>query len=258
MFQLFHFLIYLFKAKDAHGIHPPFLFNLYKDVILKTSVSDKFLVIESLRKEMLRSTGTIEVLDYGAGSKVNKGPERKIADIARSALTNPKYAALHYRLASHFKPAVIVELGTSLGINTLYLSMGNPDAKVYTFEGCPEIAALAKSNFKKAKANNITIVEGTFEKTLENQLSYLSTVDYVFIDGHHDRQATLAYFNIVLQHSNENTVIVLDDINWSPGMRAAWQEIKAKNKVKLAVDLYKWGIVFLSEKLTKQDFVLRF
>ena len=37
-----------------------------------------------------------------------------------------------------------------------------------------------------------------------------------FIDGHHDREATLGYFEHVLARSHEGTVLVFDDIHWSP------------------------------------------
>ena len=47
-------------------------------------------------------------------------------------------------MVKHYQPATILELGTSLGITTSYLSLAKPDARLITMEGSKEIADVAK------------------------------------------------------------------------------------------------------------------
>ena len=71
----------------------------------------------------------IAIEDHGAGSKVNKSNKRKIKDITKNTVKAPKYGQLLFRLVNYFKPESILELGTSLGISTLYLAGSNKNMK---------------------------------------------------------------------------------------------------------------------------------
>ena len=90
-------------------------------------------------------------------------------------------------------------------------------------------------------------------------LNKLSQVDFAYIDGNHTKEATINYFNLLLPKCNENTVLIFDDINWSEGMREAWQHIKTHERVKLSIDLFFIGIVlFRKEQKQQEHFVVRF
>ena len=45
-------------------------------------------------------------------------------------------------------------------------------------------------------------------------------------------------------------LFVFDDIYWSSGMKSAWDEISKSPSVKLSLDLFSLGIVFL--KITEK------
>ena len=94
--------------------------------------------------------------------------------------------------------------------------------------------------------------------TLKTQLSKLKRVDFAFIDGNHSYDATIDYFNNIINYTDKNSVLVLDDIYWSREMTKAWEEIKKNPNVSSTIDLYYLGIVFLNHELTKQHFKLRF
>jgi predicted O-methyltransferase YrrM len=89
-------------------------------------------------------------------------------------------------------------------------------------------------------------------------LEHTKRLDYIFIDGNHQEEATLRYFNLVLPYCHNNTILIFDDINWSTGMQSAWLQIKEHPSVRATVDLYFMGIVFLREELSKEDFIIRF
>jgi hypothetical protein len=48
-----------------------------------------------------------------------------------------------------------------------------------------------------------------------------------------------------MSHMPAGAIVLLDDIDWSPGMVRFWQRIRAHERVTLAVDLYRSGILVL-------------
>ena len=129
------YLLHRLKAKTRHGVHSPFVYRLVDQVIYDFEAKKIYNDIESLRQQLLNDERVITVTDLGAGSHLNNNNQKKISDIARNALKPPKLAQLLYRLAIDLKPRNIIELGTCLGITTIYLQKAAPDAKVYTLEG---------------------------------------------------------------------------------------------------------------------------
>lgn len=188
-----------------------------------------------------------------------KSSSRAVKNIAGSSLKSKKFAQLLYRMVAHFKPSVIVELGTSLGITTSYLASGNTTAQVYTLEGSQEISEIAVNTFSHLKIGNIILKTGAFEQTLPEVLSEISQVDFAFVDGNHRRAPTLAYLDSLLTVCNEYSVIVFDDIHWSSEMEEAWVEIISNDAVTLSIDLFFVGVVFFRKDFkAKQHFSIRF
>ena len=139
----------------------------------------------------------------------------------------------------------------------MYLAAPNSKTKVYTIEGCPNIAKVAKVNFKKIGFNNISLINDTFEKALPNLLEQTSEVEMVYIDGNHTKNATLSYFNQLLPKITSQSILIFDDIYWSSEMEDAWEQIKNHPKVTVTIDLFELGIVFFNPELSKENFVLR-
>jgi predicted O-methyltransferase YrrM len=140
-------LSYFLSAQNEHGLHSPFVFDLYLNVIKKDGISPDFGRIEAIRQQMLQSREKIRVTDYGAGSKVNASPVREVRDIAQNSKKSARLGRLFNRLIEHFGYEHIFDLGTSLGLTTLYLA-ADTKTQVTTFEGCPETAKVANRNFE--------------------------------------------------------------------------------------------------------------
>jgi predicted O-methyltransferase YrrM len=243
----------------GHGIHSPFIYQFVRNVLNDNKKYSSYAAIEEARKRLLKDHQIIEVEDKGAGSTVSKSSQRKISEIARSALKSPKYAQLLFRIVNYYQPAHILELGTSLGITTAYLASANANAKLTTIEGSPAIAAKALENFKRLDFRNINLVTGDFKHALKPALEQLSTVDLAFIDGNHRKEPTLQYFEEILEHSHSKTILVFDDIHWSAEMEEAWTVIKRHASVTCTVDLFFLGLVFLRDEFkTPQHFTIRF
>jgi predicted O-methyltransferase YrrM len=246
-------------SKNRHGLHSPFVYKLVDEVIYDLKPKAAYDKIEQQRDKLLVDDRYINVTDLGAGSRVNKNNRKKISDITINALKPPKLAQLLYRITAFVKPRNIVELGTCLGITSLYLHEAASDAKVYTLEGCPQTAGVAKQVFERAGVNNIELVTGNFDDTLDSVLSRQEQLDLVYIDGNHTKSATLNYFNQCLPRVHENTLLIFDDIYWSDGMKEAWAEIKAHPQVMITVDLFWIGLVFFKkDRAQKEHFKIRF
>ena len=258
MFQLLAYLRFWWRSGNAHGLHSPFVFGLYTTVIRHTGFFHAFAEIEARRKALLQSPATITVTDFGAGSHTGAGTRRRVASIARTAAKPAWLAQLLFRLVNHFRPATILELGTSLGLTTAHLAAPASRSRVLTFEGCPNVAAVARETFAALELRNVELVEGNLDDTLTPTLAGLTTpVDFVFFDGNHRYEPTLRYFEQCLGKAHEHSVFVFDDIHWSEEMERAWEAIKAHPRVLLTVDLLYKGLVFFRTNQPKQHFWLR-
>ena len=253
-------LHYFFAARHArgHGIHSPFVYELIRKVFIDKKRNAEFLLIEKRRKILLKNSNFVEVIDLGAGSKQLHSNKRTIKSIAKSSLSPKKDAQFLFRLARLFNVQTILEMGTSLGISGAYLALSNPNAKLITLEGAPSIAELAKQTFEECVVTNAEVLVGNFIDTLPIALQKLQKIDMAFIDGNHQKQATLDYFEQIMPFCNEHSILIFDDIYWSEGMSEAWQHIKEDNRVSITIDICKLGIVFFRKGIIKQDFIIRF
>ncbi len=252
------FFAYRIESSNSHNLHSPFVFQLYRNVICNKLNLDAYRLIEQQRKSLLADIRKIQITDFGAGSLIKPSRTRKVSDIARHSAKAAKFGKLLHRLVLFFKPGVILDLGTSLGVTTAYLASAAPQGQVYTFEGCPATADIAKETFTKLHLPNIRLLQGNMDETLPALLEEVNKVDFVFLDGNHRLEPTLRYFNLCLQKAHEQSVFIFDDIHWSAEMREAWWQVKAHPQVLLTIDLFFIGLVFFRNKQPKQHFVLKF
>jgi predicted O-methyltransferase YrrM len=248
------YIAYKLKARNEHSIHSPFVFKLYTEVIRNKENYYAFDEIRTIRKKLLRNTEMIDVTDLGAGSKTLK-TARSIAQIAKVSVIREKYGELLFRLVNYFQPKNILELGTSLGLSAFYMHKAAPKAKLTTVEGCADTHKFAVSLLKET---GTFLVNDSFDNFLSKSIEQ-QKFDFIYIDGNHTYEATINYFKILLDHIDNDSVMIFDDIYWSPGMTKAWEEIKKNSSVTISIDLYKFGLVFFrKENKQKEDFCLRY
>lgn len=251
------YLLHRLRGKNRHGTHSPFVYRLLDEVIYDYKRKDIYNDIESVRTQLLSDNRVITVIDLGAGSLVNNNKQKKISTIAKHTLTPPKQVQVLYRLVKDQQPQNMIELGTSLGTTCLYLKKAAPKAALYTIEGCPEIASIAKGVFERSKSQDIKLVIDNFDHTLKSIIDGLDRLDFVFVDGNHQKAATLRYFEWCLPKVHENTLLAFHDIYWSKGMKEAWAQIKAHPEVTVTIDLFWIGLVYFKKGQAKEDFVIK-
>ena len=167
-----------------------------------------------------------------------------------------KYSSLLHKIINYYNYKSVLELGTSLGITTSYLAKANTE--VVTIEGCNEISKIATSTFNKLSLKNIKLIMGEFNNVLPNLLSNSKPFDMILIDGNHKYQATVDYFEMLVNNINENSLIVFDDIHWSDEMEKAWNEIKNDKRVSISIDIFQLGLIFFRKGINKQDYTIKF
>lgn len=254
IFRLKQYLRYQWQAQTKYYIHSPFVFPFYLNV-LEGKDNEALNRIRLFRQQLQGDNTIINIDDLGTGTSASK----MASDIVRTSAIPHKYGRVLYRLAAYFQPQNILELGTSLGISSAYLALGNPLARVITLEGSNELAAFAAKNHAALQIQNVEIAVANFKDSLPVALANVATMDFVFFDGNHHKEATLNYFQLCLEKANAKTIFVFDDIYWSPEMSEAWQIIKQYPRITLAIDIYRMGICFFTtDKLAKEDFVLRY
>lgn len=252
------YLWHQLKSSDAHDLHSPYLFKFYTTILKGKEIVPVTMAWEAIRAALKQNHKGLKIVDMGAGSKFQKSDIRQISDIARNALKPPKLARFLYRLASDQRPSVVIELGTSLGISSLYLASAIPDGIVYTIEGSEAVAAVAGEVHLQSGLKNIRLITGNFDERLPALLGNLENDKFIlYIDGNHQKEATLRYFYWSLDRAGENTMLIFDDIHWSEGMEEAWEIIKLHPRVTLSIDIFFMGIIFFKNVHNKQHFMLR-
>ena len=117
------------QAPKGHGIHSPYLFEFiirWYLMLRKSEVpgGDPAGCTVDVKKDKTM------IPAMTAGGYVQCGSVREAygSFLCKGSSVSEKYGALLYRISQWFNPEMIVELGTGLGISTLYLATGSPEA----------------------------------------------------------------------------------------------------------------------------------
>lgn len=258
------YIKFLYNSKNQHGVHSPFVFALVTKCFYDKPSKPEYSILKDYRKALLDNKNTIEVTDFGAGSRVFKSNTRAINRIAKNAGITQKRAELLLRITQYFQPENILEIGTSLGLATAALSLGNQKGKITTLEGCPETAKIAKQQFEKFGFQNIHLEITEFSTYLKNSEPRTDNPELttenrqlIYFDGNHSQKATLEYFELLLPTITNETVWIFDDIHWSTEMEKAWGIIQNHPKVTVTIDTFQWGLVFFRAEQEKEHFTIR-
>lgn len=242
---------------DEHSLQSPFVYGFYKNIIRRENTNPLFEGIEKVRGNLKSDRNEIKVKDLGAGSIVSGGEKRKVSSIANHTLAPAKNSRLYYRLIEDLGAGTVLELGTSLGINTMYMAAPLCVKKLITVEGCPETASMAAQNFSGFSNFKIELLNKPIDQALDHIFNRVNMLDVVLFDAHHTYEATMDYYQRCKPHIHEHSILIFDDIHWSKGMTRAWDRIRQEVEVTLTIDLFDIGIVFFKKELEKEDYVLR-
>jgi predicted O-methyltransferase YrrM len=238
-------------------VHSPFVFDLVTKCVYDTKKHTEYSLLKEYRKSLLKNKNYIEVTDFGAGSKVFKSNKRQISKIAQTAGISQKRAELLFRITKYFKPDSILELGTSLGLATSALALGNTKSRIKTLEGCQNTIHQCQLQLQKFNINTVECINTEFSSYLKNFQLPTSNFQLIYFDGNHSKRSTLNYFELLLPTISNESVWIFDDIHWSLEMEETWKIIQNHPRVTVSIDTFQWGIVFFRIEQEKEHFVIR-
>ena len=255
IYQAKSYIRFLRLSKNKHGVHSPFVYNLTTQCFNDKTRYKAYTVFKKHRKALGKDQTAIEIKDFGEGSRIFKGNARKVSEILKVAGLRKKRQRLLYRITKYLGCKDILELGTSLGLGSVALALSDRRNTIHTVEGCPNTLKKAEEYFKKCDILNVETHQELFSEYLSKLTT--ETFDLVFIDGDHNGERTYHYFESLLQHVHNDTLLIFDDIYWSQHMTKAWNNIIAHPKVTVSIDTFHWGLVFFRKEQQKQHFIIR-
>lgn len=246
--QVLEYITFYLGAQTPARMHSPFLYDLLVHVFDDQKEYYSFGEIEHIRAQLLASDDRIDVRDFGAGSRAGTTKASTISEVTGRASSSPRKCALLFRLVEMLQPEVTVELGSSVGLSLAYLAAACSTSEVHGFEGDPTLANVAEDIAKSLKLNNVSLHVGLFEETLEHALKKIGPVDLVYLDGDHREDATVTNYYKLREHMTKDSVMIVDDIRWSPGMFNAWQRIIQDDAIRVSIDAFQMAILFYSPR----------
>ena len=250
LFRLAAALRWYLRARTRYDVHSPYLSGFVREVYSDDRKYHAFYLVQQLRRYWSKQQQVVNLRSLGAPSRTGSSNARTAANLVRSNAIGRREGELLFRLALWLRPEQIIELGTNAGISTVYLHAADTRTPLQTVEGNPEVAALARETFRRAGVSErVQASTATFAEWLSRSPPTPPTRLLAFVDGDHRYQPTLDYVEQLLQRANDESVIVVADIHWSPGMERAWQELQGHPRVTAAVDTYHFGLLFLRPEL---------
>ncbi len=132
---------------------------------------------------------------------------------------------LLYLLARGFGSRFGLELGACAGLSARYVAAASSMRELTTVEGSAALCEVARETLRGCA--NVRVIHASFSEAIDQFVARgRQCLDFVFIDGHHERLATIHYFDRLRPCIMDGALVIFDDIAWSADMNLAWQELR--------------------------------
>lgn len=217
--------------------------------------------IEAQRYRLSQSNQELQCIDFGAGEpsdprtleEAAKGVPRifKISTLAERSSRFPPWSDLLFHVVNETRRHNGLELGTCIGFSASYICSAmkvSGSGRLTTLEGDPTFSEVARQHLTELSLDNFKIVTGRFQDTLQKTLEECGPFDFVFNDGHHDGEAVLYYFDMMVPFLSDGAILIFDDIKYYTSMTQAWRKLKADPRINLSVDFDAMGLICYGQK----------
>jgi predicted O-methyltransferase YrrM len=245
---------HLLKGKSKYYIHSPFVYDFCIQVLNNKIDKEVLRKINAIKFYYKSRNKKLTLQELGAGKSGTYTCDL-YTYLKRTAITN-RYGSILHRLVEHYQIQEIIETGTGLAISSAWLATAGNCPLVHSIEGNASLVQEAIEMTQHFKFNNINIHHGLVGNILPTLAQRIKEKTLIFLDAHHSGDATERYVDILLPHILEDTILVLDDINYSKSMHAAWKKLTLNERVSLSINLYRIGVIFFKPELSKQEFYL--
>jgi predicted O-methyltransferase YrrM len=175
-----------------------------------------------------------------------------IHQIANSVSIDSRFGPFIYLCADGCKAKTILELGACVGISACYMASASSCRKIITVEASEELAKIARANISLI-TSQYSVINSLFDEALDHILANTEEgIDLAWIDGHHEKIATIHYFQRLIPILNKGAVVLFDDIHWSNDMYDAWKILSKFTGFSHTIDIGRIGLgIWDKSELTK-------
>lgn len=226
------------RYRKGFGVHSPFAYDLITSVIEEQNRYYSYNAIETFLRKILY-------------------PHLSSDKLAIQKRIEKKKSTLLFRLINRFKPKTVLEIGTSWGISTLYMSAPYSGIRQICIEPDEVVAALTKEVLQNA-SSGVRLISGSFSSLPQKEIKALSPVDFVLI---HASRNALPVEDTIRQISpflSTEAVVVVDGIRRNDNRQQEWSRAIGYQGVTVSMDLYDIGLLFFYPKLNKQHYIVSF
>ena len=225
-----------FRHRKGYGVHSPFAFNLITGVFYEKA---PYYDYEYLKGIVSRAS--------------DKSPA-----LWKRNLESTRVYELLFRLVNDAQPHSILEIGTSVGVSSIYLSCCRKKARFITLDEKSEVNNLAVALFRRY-CSKIDYRTGDVSSLVPEALSELGTLDFLLLHpGHYPLITLQTLFEQCISASNPCSVFVIQGIHSSSAMKKWWKELVADERLGITFDLYDMGIIYFDKKKIKQHYIVNF
>ena len=248
IFRILSSITYFLRAKTAYQLHGPFI-----SALVAATVEDKrwyyaFDTIEHVRSVLEKSSQRVALDEYGTGANDKERDGESLGKWVQRSAVRPRWGRFLFRIALHFKPRQILEVGTGAGISAAYLAAACPQATIQTIDAHSQRCNFAAQVFEILHHPGISVIHGTSPQAVL-QLQDGPRFDMIDIDADHTHEGMIGAFEAILPLAHEGTILIFDDIRWSSGTFEAWSIIKNHDSVRLSADFFQFGLLAFDKKI---------
>lgn len=149
----------------------------------------------------------------------------------------------------------VLELGTNTGFSGCWFLSAHARPTVVSVEGSADLCEIARRNLARV-SRDFVVLHRLFDDAIDELAATAERFDCVFLDGQHERRATLHYAERVRPLLAPGAVLVFDDVYWSEDMNQAWQDLCGSDAYSLSVDFGWKGVVVTGGAGPKRHFDL--
>ena len=211
-----------FRNRCGYGVHSPSDFFLITFVIYEKMPFYAYKPLHELRKNMNRLPHYRE--------KVDK---------------------LLLRLVNHYRPSLLLEVGTGSGLHTRYMAAGNTQMEILTSSPvCVEDVRKLLSASSRISYGKYSVDE--LKHTWEEAQTSAVMVHIA------DTPSYKEVFEQFLPLAGERTCFVIGSPYANKAKKQWWKEVVADSRTGVTFDLYDVGLVLFDKKRVKEHRVVNF
>ena len=223
-----------YKRSKGFGIHSPFAFNFVLKVLRE--------------RNQYYAYDNIHAAHWGATRLATTKESKHILSY--------KYAKMIFRIACHFNPTSILQVGTSHGVASKALLSVSSSTQLYSYVGVTHNRKIYESTTSDV-AHRIT----KFDDINEAIASYIASLPHdnaPFIIINHIDKGNRLIIDTASNAISQGGIVIVCNINKNKTIKESWDEIKSNMPHGMSFSNDKIGVIVGHKHLPLQHFSLWF